>query len=91
MRKESWKMLKISKDITIRRKELKYKTIKSSGPGGQNINKNSSAITLHFDITNSISLSNEIKKKLLSKPHNYLTKSGKIIIKSNSFKSQKKK
>ena len=90
MRKESWKMLKISKDITIRRKELKYKTIKSSGPGGQNINKNSSAITLHFDITNSISLSNEIKKKLLSKPHNYLTKSGKIIIKSNSFKSQKK-
>ena len=83
-------MLKINKNILIRSKELKYKSMKSSGSGGQNINKNSTAISLHFDISNSSSLSNEIKYKLLNKPNKYLTKSGKVIIKVNTYKSQNK-
>ena len=83
-------MIKINKDIAIRRKELKYTPIKSSGPGGQNINKNSTAVSLHFDILNSKSLSNDLKDKLLQKPNKYLTKSGKIIIKVNTNKSQSK-
>ena len=83
-------MLKINENIIIKRKELKYRAIKSSGPGGQNINKNSTAIYLHFDIRNSESLSDEIKDKLLQLPHKYLTKTGKIIIKVNNYKSQKR-
>ena len=82
--------LKINENISIRSKELKFKTIRSSGPGGQNINKNSTAISLNFDIINSRSLSDEIKQKLLNKPNKYLTKSGSIIIKVNTYKSQKK-
>ena len=83
-------MLKINEKILIRRKELKYKSIKSSGRGGQNINKNSTAISLQFDIANSRSLSRDIKDKLLNRPNKYLTKSGKIIIKVNTYKSQNK-
>ena len=83
-------MLKINKDIKISNKELKYTTIKSSGPGGQNINKNSTAVSLHFDISNSRSLSKKTKDMLLQKPNKYLTKSGKIIIKANTHKSQLK-
>ena len=83
-------MIKINENILIRRKELKHKSIKSSGPGGQNINKNSSAISLHFDIFNSKSLPFDVKEKLLNRPNKYLTKSGIIIIKVNSYKSQKK-
>ncbi len=83
-------MLKVNKDITISTKELKYTTIKSSGPGGQNINKNSTAVSLHFDISNSRSLSKKTKDMLLQKPNKYLTKSGKIIIKVNTHKSQLK-
>ena len=83
-------MLIINEYISIKCKELKFTSIKSSGPGGQNINKNSTAIYLDFDIGSSMSLSNEMKENLLSKPHNYLTKSGKIKIKVNTFKSQKK-
>ena len=83
-------MLKINEKILIRREELKYKSIKSSGRGGQNINKNSTAISLQFDITNSRSLSSDIKDKLLNRPNKYLTKSGKIIIKVNTYKSQNK-
>ena len=82
--------LKINENIAIRSKEIKYKSIKSSGPGGQNINKKSTAISLHFDISNSKSLSNEIKAKLLKRPNKYLTKSGNIIIKVNTYKSQNK-
>ena len=83
-------MLIINENISIRCKELKFTSIKSSGSGGQNINKNSTAIYLDFDIENSRSLSNEIKEKLLNKSHNYLTKSGRVLIKVNTFKSQKK-
>ena len=83
-------MLKINENIAIKSKELKYRSIKSSGPGGQNINKNSTAISLHFDISNSSSLSNEIKYKLLNRPNKYLTKTGKVIIKVNTYKSQNK-
>ena len=83
-------MLKINENILIRSKELKYKMTKSSGPGGQNINKSSTAISLHFDISNSISLSDEIKDKLLKRPDKYLTKAGKIVIKVNTYKSQNK-
>jgi len=82
--------LKINEDIYIISKELKFKTIKSSGPGGQNINKNSTAISLIFDIINSRSLSDEIKYKLMNKPNKYLNKYGKIIIKVNAYKSQKR-
>ena len=81
-------MLKINENIAIEKKELKYRSLKSSGPGGQNINKNSTAISLHFDVLNSRSLSNEIKYKLLHKPNKYVTKSGKIIIKVKTYKSQ---
>jgi len=81
-------MLKINNRISIDTKELKFKMIKSSGPGGQNINKNSTAIILQFDIANSTSLSKNIKSLLLNNPNKYLTKTGKIIINSNNHKSQ---
>ena len=82
--------LKINENILIRSKELKYKAIKSTGPGGQNINKNSTAITLNFDISNSKSISDRLKAKLLKTPNKYLTKSGMINIKVNTYKSQNK-
>tara|TARA_B100002052_G_scaffold294209_1_gene318615 strand:- start:1930 stop:2349 length:420 start_codon:yes stop_codon:yes gene_type:complete len=83
-------MLKINENIIIRSKELNYKFIKSSGPGGQNINKNATAIALHFDIINSNSISDKVKEKLLLRPNKYLTKTGKLTIKVNTYKSQNK-
>ena len=82
--------LKINENISIRSKEINYKSIKSTGPGGQSINKSCTAISLHFDISNSDSISNNIKAILLRTPNKYLTKSGKLIIKVNTYKSQKR-
>tara|TARA_B100000287_G_scaffold354117_1_gene344161 strand:+ start:1164 stop:1586 length:423 start_codon:yes stop_codon:yes gene_type:complete len=81
-------ILKINENILINTSELKFKSIKSSGSGGQNINKNSTAVFLHFDILGSRSISNKIKSKILKRKNKYLTKSGKIIIKANTYKSQ---
>ena len=83
-------MLKINKRLSINIKEIKFRMIKSSGSGGQNINKNSTAIKLEFDLKNSASLPKEIKYKILNTPNKYLTKTGKIIINANKHKSQKR-
>ena len=64
--------------------------VKSSGSGGQNINKNATAIKLEFDVLNSKLFTNEIKNKIISSSNKYLTNNGKIIIKANKHKSQKR-
>tara|TARA_B110000263_G_scaffold118148_1_gene102990 strand:- start:14252 stop:14677 length:426 start_codon:yes stop_codon:yes gene_type:complete len=81
-------MIKINNTLSISDKEVHYKMIKSSGPGGQNVNKNSTAVTLEIDINNSRSIPIDVKNKLLNTPHSYLTKKGIIIIKANNYKSQ---
>ena len=81
-------MIKINNDLSIKVKEIKFRMIKSTGPGGQNINKNSTAIKLEFDIENSKSMSKDIKYILLNNSNKYLTKTGKIIITANKHKSQ---
>ena len=83
-------MIKINDNLSISSKEINFKMTKSSGPGGQNINKNSTAVTLEFDILNSISLPNKIKQIHFNTSHSYLTKTGRIIIKSNNYKSQQR-
>ena len=80
-------MLKINKRLSINKKEIKFRMIKSSGPGGQNINKNATAIKLEFDIQKSTSLSKHMKNIILNTPNKYLTKTGKIIINANKYKS----
>ena len=67
-------MIKINNTLSISDKEVHYKMIKSSGPGGQNVNKNSTAVTLEIDINNSRSIPIDVKNKLLNTPHSYLTK-----------------
>ena len=83
-------MIKINDNLSISSKEINFKMTKSSGPGGQNINKNSTAVTLEFDILNSISLPNKIKQILFNTSHSYLSKTGRIIIKANNYKSQQR-
>ena len=83
-------MIKINDNLSISSKEINFKMTKSSGPGGQNINKNSTAVILEFDILNSISLPKKIKQILFNTSHSYLTKTGRIIIKANNYKSQQR-
>ncbi|GGG38847.1 alternative ribosome rescue aminoacyl-tRNA hydrolase ArfB [Bizionia arctica] len=70
--------------------ELTFKAIRSSGAGGQHVNKVSSKVVLNFDLTNSLVLS-EDRKTLLSKNlASRLTKDGVLILNSDESRSQHK-
>ena len=68
---------------------LTMRTSRSGGPGGQNVNKVSSAIHLRFDIRAS-SLHEDIKERLLALGDQRITKEGVVIIKAQQFRTQEK-
>ena len=70
--------------------ELKFKAIRSSGAGGQHVNKVSSKMELSFDVTNSESLSEQEKQRLLQKLENRLTKENYLILQCGETRSQHK-
>lgn len=69
-------------------KELHFKAIRSSGSGGQHVNKVSSKIELTFDLLNSAFLSQEQKELLRSRLANRLTKDGFLIMQCGESRSQ---
>ena len=81
-------MITIKNDIHLNEEELKFKFIKSSGPGGQNINKVSTAVQLSFDFKNSNTIPDHIKTIMLKKGGKFITKNGQIIILAKKYRSQ---
>lgn len=71
-------------------KEFICKSIRSSGPGGQNVNKVSSKVVLTFSIAESEGLSEEEKVLLLKKLSTRLTKDGALVLSSDETRSQYK-
>lgn len=70
--------------------ELSYKAVRSSGAGGQNVNKVSSKVELSFDLDKSCCFSDEERELLRSKLATRLTKSGVLVLKSDEDRSQLK-
>ena len=68
--------------------ELNYKAVRSSGAGGQNVNKVSSKVVLNFDVENSNGLSEEEKPLVLSKLFTRLTKENILILNCDEDRSQ---
>lgn len=80
-------MIPISSRIQLPDHEIEWQFIRSSGAGGQHVNKVSTAAQLIFDI-NASSLPEVYKTRLLAKSDHRITKSGKIIIKCQQSRSQ---
>jgi len=69
-------------------KELKFKAVRSSGPGGQHVNKTSSKVELFFDLTNSTELSIEEKELLHKNLAAKLTKESVLLLQCDESRSQ---
>jgi ribosome-associated protein len=73
--------------FTVPEHEIAFSAVRAQGPGGQNVNKVSSAVHLRFDIRAS-SLPAHVKHRLLALPGQRVTKDGVIVIKAQSSRSQ---
>ncbi|MBI4774097.1 MAG: aminoacyl-tRNA hydrolase [Deltaproteobacteria bacterium] len=83
-------MIEITSNIAIGEKEIEEDFIRSSGPGGQNVNKVATAVQLRFDIKNSPGLPEDVRHRLLRLAGKRVTSAGVLIIHAARFRTQER-
>lgn len=83
-------MIQVTPSIAIDESELEESFVRASGPGGQHVNKVSSAVQLKFDIRRSPSLPNDVAVRLMKLAGSRLTQDGVIVIVAQAQRSQKR-
>ena len=81
-------MIQITSTIAINENELQMEFVRSSGPGGQKVNKTSSAVQLRFDAINSPSLPDNVRSRLFHLAGRRITEDGILIINARRFRTQ---
>jgi len=81
-------MIIVTPDITIDEKEIREEFVRSSGPGGQNVNKVATAVQLKFNVANSPSLPNGVRQRLIRIAGKRMTEEGVLIIDARRYRTQ---
>ncbi len=80
----------VTDKLTIDERELEERFIRSSGPGGQNDNKVSTAVELRFDVRHSGSLPMAVRDSLVTLADRRITDEGVLIIRAERFRTQER-
>lgn len=82
--------MRVTDSIVIDEREIEERFIRASGPGGQNVNKVSSAVELRFDVRRSPSLSAEVRQRAEQLAGRRLTDEGVIVIRADRHRTQER-
>ena len=83
-------MIQITPEISLDENELRFEFVRSGGPGGQNVNKVSTAAQLRFDVKHSPNLGRELKERIIKLAGRKMTREGVLVIHASTFRSQEK-
>ena len=79
--------MKVTDAIVLRDSEVKERFVRASGPGGQNVNKEATAVELRVDLRRS-SLPSDVKERLIALAGRHVTTDGVLIVDSRAHRSQ---
>jgi ribosome-associated protein len=83
-------MIRVTDSISIDESELEENFVRSSGPGGQNVNKLSTAVQLRFDVRGSPSLPNDVAIRLMRLAGKRMTKDGVLVLIAQNHRTQER-
>lgn len=83
-------MIRVNAGIALDPREIQEDFVRASGPGGQNVNKVSTAVQLRFDVVHSPSLPDAVRERLIKLAGRRLTQEGVLIIEAERYRSQRR-
>jgi ribosome-associated protein len=83
-------VIRITDHIGIDEREIEESFVRASGPGGQNVNKLSTAVQLRFDVRRSLSLPNDVAIRLQRLAGKRLTQDGVLVIVAQQHRTQER-
>jgi ribosome-associated protein len=83
-------MIRVTDTISIPEDEIEESFVRSSGPGGQNVNKLSTAVQLRFDVRRSPSLANDVALRLMRIAGKRITKDGVLVLIAQNHRTQER-